>query len=112
MPLAAWRGPPDVEHWQIKYRNNVIECDHGKLKRITNAALGFKSMKTVYATIKGIEIMRALRKGKASAFCYGAPQGGMRLVSGVFEYRALPPDRRRIEPHLCNSAHHSILTGI
>ncbi|MFS8319279.1 DDE-type integrase/transposase/recombinase, partial [Enterobacter hormaechei subsp. xiangfangensis] len=51
----------DVEHRQIKYRNNVIECDHGKLKRIINATLGFKSMKTAYATIKGIEVMRALR---------------------------------------------------
>ncbi len=28
------RCPSDVEHRQIKYRNNVIECDHGKLKRI------------------------------------------------------------------------------
>ncbi|HEE8260393.1 TPA: IS6 family transposase, partial [Acinetobacter baumannii] len=27
------------------------------------ATLGFKSMKTAYATIKGIEVMRALRKG-------------------------------------------------
>ena len=26
------RCPSDVEHRQIKYRNNVIECDHGKLK--------------------------------------------------------------------------------
>jgi IS6 family transposase len=40
------RCPPDVEHRQIKYRNNVTECDHGKLKRIIRATLGFKSMKT------------------------------------------------------------------
>jgi transposase-like protein len=46
--------------------NNVIECDHGKLKRIIGATLGFKSMKTAYATIKGIEVMRALRKGRLS----------------------------------------------
>ncbi|MGK3295986.1 DDE-type integrase/transposase/recombinase, partial [Escherichia coli] len=39
------RCPSDVEHRQIKYRNNVIECDHGKLKRIIGATLGFKSMK-------------------------------------------------------------------
>ncbi|MEN1487205.1 DDE-type integrase/transposase/recombinase, partial [Pseudomonas aeruginosa] len=70
---------------QIKYRNNVIECDHGKLKRIIGATLGFKSMKTAYATIKGIEVMRALRKGQASAFYYGDPLGEMRLVSRVFE---------------------------
>ncbi|WMA23776.1 IS6 family transposase [Enterobacter hormaechei] len=43
------RCPSDVEHRQIKYRNNVIECDHGKLKRIIGATLGFKSMKTAYA---------------------------------------------------------------
>ncbi|WP_425354420.1 DDE-type integrase/transposase/recombinase, partial [Escherichia coli] len=36
------RCPSDVEHRQIKYRNNVIECDHGKLKRIIGATLGFK----------------------------------------------------------------------
>ncbi len=61
------------------HRNNVIECDHGKLKRIIGATLGFKSMKTAYATIKGIEVMRALRKGRASAFYYGDPLGEMRL---------------------------------
>ncbi len=79
------RCPPDVEHRQIKYRNNVIECDHGKLKRIIGATLGFKSMKTAYSTIKGIEVMRALRKGQASAFYYGDPLVEMRLVSRVFE---------------------------
>ncbi|MDC7919758.1 transposase, partial [Escherichia coli] len=64
----------------------------GKLKRIIGATLGFKSMKTAYATIKGIEVMRALRKGQASAFYYqasafyyGDPLGEMRLVSRVFE---------------------------
>ncbi|UKR59226.1 hypothetical protein F1748_26305 (plasmid) [Escherichia coli] len=44
-----------------------------------------QSMKTAYATIKGIEVMRALRKGQASAFYYGDPLGEMRLVSRVFE---------------------------
>jgi transposase-like protein len=66
--IFAFAGQAET---QIKYRNNVIECDHGKLKRIIGATLGFKSMKTAYATIKGIEVMRALRKGQASAFYYG-----------------------------------------
>ncbi len=57
------RCPSDVEHRQIKYRNNVIECDHGKLKRIINATLGFKSMKTAYATIKG-KVMRPFKRTK------------------------------------------------
>ncbi|VDA76053.1 Putative transposase (identified by ISEscan HMM) [Klebsiella pneumoniae] len=66
------RCPSDVEHRQIKYRNNVIECDHGKLKRIIGATLGFKSMKTAYATIKGIEVMHYAKA--ASAFYYGDPR--------------------------------------
>ncbi|VDA51104.1 Putative transposase (identified by ISEscan HMM) [Escherichia coli] len=61
----------------------MIECDHGKLKRIIGATLGFKSMKTAYATIKGIEVMRALRKGPQH-FIMVIP-GEMRLVSRVFE---------------------------
>jgi len=77
--------PPTVVHRQIKYRNNVIECDHGRLKRIISATLGFKTMKTAYATIKGVEVMRALRKGQAESFYFVHPLGGMHLVSRVFE---------------------------
>lgn len=40
-----------VEQKQVKYLNNVIECDHVKLKRIINPMLGFKSRKTAYAMI-------------------------------------------------------------
>ena len=76
--------PEDLEHRQIKYKNNVIECDHGKLKRIIKATLGFKSMKTAYATIKGIEVMRALRKGQASLFYNGNLLGEVWLVNRVF----------------------------
>lgn len=42
-------------------------------------------MKTAYATIKGIEVMRARRKGQAESFYFGHPQGEMRLVGKVFE---------------------------
>ncbi|MDO1782529.1 IS6 family transposase, partial [Escherichia coli] len=38
-----------------------------------------------YATIKGIELMRARRNGQASAFYYGDLLGEMRLLSIVFE---------------------------
>lgn len=74
------RCPSDVEHRQIKYWNNIIECNHGKLKRIIGATLVFKSMKMAYAIIMGIEMMRALRKGLASAFYYGDPLDEMHPV--------------------------------
>ncbi|EIL0861912.1 DDE-type integrase/transposase/recombinase, partial [Salmonella enterica] len=79
------RCPPDVEHRQIKYLNNIIECDHGKLKRIISAPLEFKSMRTAYVTMKGIEVMRALRKGQGESLYFGHPLGEMCLVSRVFE---------------------------
>ena len=45
----------DVVHRKVKYLNNRIEADHGKLKRLIKPALGFKSMKTAFATIKGFD---------------------------------------------------------
>jgi transposase-like protein len=62
------RCPADTLHRQVKYLNNVIEADHGKLKQLIRPVRGFKTLKTAYATIKGFEVMRALRKGQAAAF--------------------------------------------
>lgn len=76
---------PDVEHRQIKYRNGIIECEHGKLKRIISATPGFKLIKPAYATIKGIEVMRAPRKGQAESFYFGHPPGELRLEGRAFE---------------------------
>ena len=56
--------PPDTVHRQVNYLNNIIEADHGKLKRLINPVRGFKSMKTAYATIKGFEFMRMFKKGQ------------------------------------------------
>jgi IS6 family transposase len=36
----------ELEHRQVKYVNNIIESDHGKLKRLIKPTSGFKSMKT------------------------------------------------------------------
>ncbi|GHM21292.1 hypothetical protein ECZU43_53500 [Escherichia coli] len=55
----------ETAHRQVKYLNNVIEADHGKLKILIKPVRGFKSIPTAYATIKGFEVMRALRKGQA-----------------------------------------------
>ncbi len=58
----------DVQHLQVKYLNNRLEGDHGKLKRLIHPARSFKSMKTAYATIKGFEVMRMFRKGQMRAW--------------------------------------------
>ena len=56
--------PQETLHRQVKYLNNVIEADHGKLKQLIRPVRGFKTLKTAYATIKGFELMRALRKDR------------------------------------------------
>lgn len=75
----------DVEHRQVKYLNNRIESDHGKLKRIIKPVRGFQSKKTAYATLKGFEVMRMFRKGQMDLWCNGKGiMGEVRLVESQF----------------------------
>jgi transposase-like protein len=62
--------PKDAQHRQVGYFNNIVEADNGKLKRLIRPTLGFKSIRTAHATIKGFEVMRALKKGQGSDFRY------------------------------------------
>ena len=81
--------PQHTVHRQAKYLNNVIEADHGKLKQLIRPVRGFKTLKTAYAAIKGFEVMRALRKGQASAFnVSGDIRGEARIVERAFRLGA------------------------
>lgn len=62
------RLPKDTRHRQVRHLNNGVEADHGKLKRLIRPTLGFQSFKTAYATIKGFEVMRALKKDHGAIF--------------------------------------------
>jgi transposase, IS6 family len=53
----------DVEHRTSKYLNNILEADHGALKRVIGPTRGFQTMKTAAATLTGFEIMRMIRRG-------------------------------------------------
>src|ERR671912_377506 len=55
--------PKEVMHRTSKYLNNIIEADHGALKRVIRPTRGFQSMATASATIKGFEVMRMIRRG-------------------------------------------------
>jgi transposase, IS6 family len=83
--------PEDTVHRQAKYLNNVVEADHGKLKQLIRPVRGFKTLKTAYATIKGFEVMRALRKGQAGAFNLTRDIcGEARIVERAFGIGACP----------------------
>ena len=71
----------------MKYLNNRLEGDHGKLKRLIQPTLGFQSMKTAYATIKGFEVMRMIRKRQCILLEPGVT-GEVRFVNKLFDLAA------------------------
>ena len=74
-----------VEHRQVKYLNNVLEGDHGRLKRILGPKGAFKNRISAYRTLKGMEAMHSLRKGQGTMFAYGHPNPDAVIVNRVFE---------------------------
>jgi len=79
------RCPVKLTHRKVQFLNNGLEADHGKLKRLIKPTLGFKSMKTAYATIKGFEVMRMFKKGQLAPWTYGQGLWGeIRLINRQF----------------------------
>ncbi len=61
-----------------------VDVDHTTLYRWVQH-YGFKSLKTAYATIKGFEVMHALRKGQAALWQYGGGvMGEVHLIERNF----------------------------
>jgi len=40
---AEGKCPTDTQHRQVKYLNNIVASDHGKLKQVTRPVRGFKT---------------------------------------------------------------------
>jgi transposase, IS6 family len=72
-----------VEHRTSKYLNNIIEADHGALKRVIRPTRGFQQIKTARAALKGFEVMRMIRRGHCVLARPGAI-GEIRLVNQLF----------------------------
>ena len=88
---ADGKCPETTVHRQVKYLNNVIEADHGKLKQLIRPVRGCKTLKTAYATIRGFEVMQALRKGQAAMFNFTQDIcGEARIVERAFGIGAGP----------------------
>jgi IS6 family transposase len=75
--------PNDVVHRTSKYLNNILEADHGALKRVIRPTRGFQTMKTAAATLTGFEIMRMIRRGHCIQRKRQAT-GEVRLVNRLF----------------------------
>jgi len=86
----------DTRHWTSKYLNNIIEPDHGALKRVIKPSRGFQTMRTATATIKGFEIMRMIRRGH----CLTCKPGVRNEISFVNRLSSDEACRSEIEPYL------------
>jgi transposase-like protein len=73
-----------IKHRTSKYLNNILEADHGGLKRVIRPTRGFQTMKTAYATIKGFEIMRMIRR-RHCILCESKVQGEIQFVNKLFD---------------------------
>jgi transposase, IS6 family len=73
----------DVMQRRSKYLNNIIEADHGALKRVIRPIRGFQRMATASAAIKGFEVMRMIRRGHCG-LAQRDVTGEIRLVNQLF----------------------------
>jgi transposase-like protein len=73
----------DVVHRTSKYLNNILEADHGALKRVIRPTRGFQTMRTASVTLTGFEIMRMIRRGHCIQRERRAT-GEIRLVDRLF----------------------------
>jgi len=75
--------PNNVEHCTSKYSNNIIEADHGALKRVIRLTRGFQTMKTAAVTLMGFGAMRMIRRGHCIQRKRQAT-GEVRLINQLF----------------------------
>ena len=54
-----------TEHSRVKFLNNIIEADHGRIKRRLRIMMGFKSFTSAYRCIKGVETMIMFAKNQS-----------------------------------------------
>jgi IS6 family transposase len=69
---------------QCKYLNNIVEQDHRNVKRRTWLARGYGSLPTAWRTLRGIEAMEMLRKGRAKWVAKGNVVGQVKFITSLF----------------------------
>ena len=65
---AEGKCPDETRHRQVKYLNNVVEADHGKLKLLLRPVRGFKTLKTACGHDQGLRGHAGVAQGSGSGF--------------------------------------------
>jgi IS6 family transposase len=69
---------------QCKYLNNVVEQDHRNVKRRSWLAKGYGSVPTAWRTLRGIEAMDMIRKGRVRRAGKGDVVAQVKFISKLF----------------------------
>ena len=69
---------------QCRYLNNVVEQDHRNVKRRMWLAKGYGSIWTAWRTIRGIEAMAMVRKGRVRWVAKDDPVGQAHFIDKLF----------------------------
>ncbi len=78
----AFQGDP-ILHVDRKWRNNIVESDHASLKRLTDPAKDFQSLRAAKATFRGIEAIRTIKRGHVVGRHDGV-KGEISFVNSLF----------------------------
>jgi transposase-like protein len=73
---------------QCKYLNNIVEQDHRNVKRRTWLAKGYGSFATAWRTLRGIEAMDMVRKGRVRWIAKADTVSQAKFIDGLFEIAA------------------------
>ncbi len=76
--------PKDCKLRRVKYLNNVIEQDHGFIKKKVRASQCFKSFHTAERTLEGIEAVNMIRKGQVKRLAGSDARGQAKFVESLF----------------------------
>ncbi len=81
------RLAPHCRHRQVKYLNNRLGSDHGKLKQRIRPVRGFQSQKTTHNAIRGFETMHMFWKGHFRTMVDGLAGGSAaRFIGRLFRF--------------------------
>jgi transposase, IS6 family len=76
--------PSRVRLRQCKYLNNILEQDHRSVKKRTWLAKGYGSFQSAWRTLKGIETMDMIRKGRVRWVVKGDARAQARFIDQLF----------------------------
>ena len=69
---------------QCKYLNNVVEQDHRTVKKRVWLAKGYGSFRTAWRTLRGIEAVSMIRKGRVRWVAKGDAVAQSRFINKLF----------------------------